>query len=295
MRRTSGLTLLEALVALAIFGLIAVMATIGVSGALRAQSLNEAVTSSQSRLRRVTEVFTQELRSDMLGGLSNAPYVSSSQAVSFLTLVGGAGDPVDYQDNGNNASFEQANNINLIWGDNGVDPAGLLTGHHLLMINGDGDAIVFKVTNVVDNGNGTYNVVHAGCDNTIPYVDTRTMTMRSRSVGFRFDPTTGTLYTKVGSGPEVPMAFGLGSVRLEYVYETDSGGTVVRSTPLTDSSGLPVRQGLVNGQNATLQRVGLTVTATGGSGASKVTRVVSGEVAISTGSSLTIDEVRVCN
>lgn len=295
MRRTSGLTLLEALVALAIFGLVAVMATIGVSGALRAQSLNEAVTSSQSRLRRVTEVFTQELRSDMLGGLSNAPYVSNSHEVSFLTLVGGAGDPVDYQDNGNNASFEQADNINLIWGDNSVRPANALTGHHLLMINGNGDAIVFKVTNVADNGNGTYNVVHAGCSNTIPYVDTRTMTMRSRSVGFRFDPSTGTLYTKIGSGPEVPMAFDLGSVQLEYVYETDSGATVVRSTPLTNGSGLPVRQGLIDGQNATLQRVGLTAKATDGSGGSQVTRVVSGEVAISSGSSLSINEVQVCN
>lgn len=295
MRRTQGFTLLEALIALAIFGLIAVMATTGVSGALRAQSLNEAVTTSQSRLRRVTEVFTQELRGAVLGGVTNAPYTSNDHQVSFVTLVGGAGDPVLKHDYGKNKSFQTANNLDLLWGQTGVDPATVLEGHHLMMVNNNGDAIVFQVTNVQKQGNGAYNVVHAGCANTIAYTDNRTLTMQSRSVGFRFDAATGTLYMKEGSNSEVPMAFDLGSVAIQYVYLTDAGTTVVRSTPLTNSAGDPVRVGTIGGQSATLQRIGLAVSASTRASRGDVKRTVSGQVEMSSRHSFSIDQVTICN
>jgi len=295
MRRTQGFTLLEALIALAIFGLIAVMATTGVSGALRAQSLNEAVTTSQSRLRRVTEVFTQELRGAVLGGVTNAPYTSNDHQVSFVTLIGGAGDPVLPHDYGNNNSFPNAENLYLLWGQSGVDPATALEGHHLLMVNNSGEAIVFEITNVQAKGNGSYNVVHAGCSNTIAYTGNRTMTMQSRSVGFRFDAATGTLYMKEGSNPEAPMAFDLGSVAIQYVYLTDAGTTVVRSAPLTNSAGEPLRVGTISGQPATLQRIGLAVSASTRASRGQVKRTVSGQVEMSSRHSFSINQVTTCN
>lgn len=295
MRRTQGFTLLETLIALAIFGLIAVMATTGVSGALRAQSLNEAVTSSQSRLRRVNEVFTQELRSAVLGGVSNVPYVSNDHQVSFVTLIGGAGDPVLKHDYGNNNSFQHANNLDLLWGDTKIDPATVLTGRHLLMVNGNGEAIVFKVTQVTQQGNGAYNVVHAGCANTIAYTGNRTMTMRSRSVGYRYDNASGTLYMTEGGNPELPVAFDLSSVKIQYVYLTDAGTTVVRSSPLTDSAGQPLRVGTISGQAATLQRIGLAVSASERASGRQVGRTVSGQVEMSSRHSFTINQVTTCN
>ena len=294
-RGTSGLTLLEAIIALAIFGLIAVMATVGVSGALRAQSLNENIVSSQSRLRRVTEVFTQELRSAVLGGVANAPYVSNDHQVSFITLTGGAGDPVDYQDQGNNASFQQADNFNLIWGGSGTDPTASLPGHHVMLVNGNGESIVFKVTSVQLAGTGLYKVVHAGCANTIAYTGPRTMSMRTRSVGFRYDANDKTLYMTEGSGPEVPVAFDLSSVAIQYVYVTDSGTTLVESAPLTDASGAPLRTGTINGQQVTLQRIGLAISASDGAHGHTVRRTASGMVQLTSGHSFSINQVTTCN
>ena len=226
MRRISGVTLLEAIVSLAIFGLVVVMATVGVTGALRAQNLNEAIVSSQSRLRRVTEVFAQELRGAVLGGVSNGPYVSNDHQVSFITLTGGAGDPVVPHDRGQGSSFEKADNLDLVWGDAKTDPVSVLRGRHILLVNGRGQAIVLKVTTVRLQGTGTYNVVHAGCANTIAYTAGRTVMMQARPVGYRFDASSGTLFMTEGSGPEVPVAFNLGSVKIEYVYVTDGGSTI---------------------------------------------------------------------
>lgn len=296
MRRTEGFTLLEALIALAIFGLIVVMATTGVMGALRAQSLNEAVTSSQARLRRVTEVFTQDLRSSVLGGVANTPYPSNDHQVSFLMLTGGAGDKVLPHDYGVNASFPTANNLFLLWSDPNAG-ATSLQGHHVLLVNGNGEATVFRVTNVAPVSGTTYqyNVVHSGCPNAIAYTDARTMVLRARAVGYRFDAPSGTLYLKEGSGAETPVAFDLGSVRIQYVYQTDAGAVVVRSAPLTDAAGQPVRTGTLAGQSVTLVRVGLAVTAAEGAGGTRVTRTVSGEVEMSSNPSLELNKVTPCN
>jgi hypothetical protein len=244
------------------------------------------------RIRRVSEVFTQELRSSVLGGVSNQPYVSSDHAVSFVTLMGGV-DPVAEHDYGKNGSFETANNFDLVWPAASGDPAAALENRPLMLVNNQGDAIIFTVTNVQLQGNGLYNVVHAGCANTIAYTPARTMTMRSRSVGFRYDPATKTLYMTEGGNPEIPVAFDLSSVKIEYVYATDSGATVVRSTPLSDGTG-PVRRGTLNGQNVTLQRIGLSISATSATRGARVLRTTSGEVEMNSRHSFTLDRVRTC-
>lgn len=296
MRRTHGFTLLEALIALAIFGLVAVMATVGVSGALRAQTLNEAVVSSQSRLRRVNEVFTQELRSAVLGSVTNTPYVSNDHQVSFITLTGGSGDPVLPHDYGKNKSFQTADNLDLLWSHANTS-ATTLEGHHLLIVNANGEAAVFKVTNVQAIGTDPYhyNVVHAGCANTIAYTGSQTMTMRARTIGFRYDAASQTLYMTEGSSPEVPLAFDLTGVTMQYVYQTTSGTTVVRSTPLTDSAGAPLRQGTIGGESATLVRIGLAVSSRSGPQGRTVSRTVGSEVEMTSRHSFAINQVTTCN
>ncbi|HKI55513.1 MAG TPA: prepilin-type N-terminal cleavage/methylation domain-containing protein [Trueperaceae bacterium] len=295
-RSDHGFTLLEALIALAIFGLIAVMATTGVVGALRAQSLNEAIASSQGRVRRVTEVFAQDLRSSVLGGLTNTPYASNDHQVSFLTLAGSGGNKVLPHDYGQGNSFSNADNLFLVWSDPNT-AATSLQGQHVLLVNDNGDATVFQVTNVAPVAATTYryNVVHAGCPNLIAYTDARTTALASHSVGYRFDAGSGTLYLKDGSSAETPVAFDLSNVAIQYVYQTDAGAPLVRSAPLTDASGYPVRTGTISGQNVTLERVGLVVTASDGSAGRRVSRTVSSQVEMSSNPSFKIDKVTPCN
>ena len=292
MRRDSGFTLLEALIALGIFGLVSLLATVGVTSALRAQGLNESVTSSQAKLRRTTEVFTQELRSAILGGISNTPYTSNDHQVSFVTLSGGAGYPVLMEGYDDPTTFQTDTSMVLLWADPSTDPGTVLQSQQLLMVNKARNAVLFSVSGVSDLGNDAYQIDHSGCENTIDY-DPSTVTIQSRSVGIKYDPNDHTLYLKEGSGAEVPMAFDLDSVQLQYVYRKDDGSDAVLSSPLA-TSGVPVRSGVIGGQSATLARVTLTLSTSAKAGGTDVSRTVSGTVEMSS-NAYSINQVTPCN
>ena len=293
MRRTHGLTLLEMLVALAIFGIVVVLATAGIAGGLRVDRYNQAATTTQEKLRRVTEVYTQELRSAVLGGLSNTPYTSNAHQVSFVTLWGSAGNKVLPEDSGNNASFPQAHNLKLDW--NGSDAtAQALIGQQMLMTNNDGQAVLFTVTNVQKNGDGSYRVVHSQCANTIDYTTPRTMALTGRSVGFRYDPNTKNLYMKEGTGPEMVMAYDLSSVELQYVYQASDDSTYVLASPLTGTDGSPLRTGSYKGKTVTLKRVGLVLSASGSAAGATVSRTYSGAVEMASAGTVVVNEVAPC-
>src|SRR5690606_17110828 len=110
MRKSSGLSLIEVLIALFVLGIVAAIATTGVINGLRVQSVNEASTAVQAKLRRITEVFTQELRSAVLGGVTNQPYDSGSASISFLLLDGGAG----YQVIDHTGNFQDSNTKRIV-------------------------------------------------------------------------------------------------------------------------------------------------------------------------------------
>lgn len=295
MRRTQGFTLVEMLVALAIFGIVVVLATAGIAGGLRVDRYNQAATTTQEKLRRVTEVYTQELRSAVLGGLSNTPYTSNDHQVSFVTLSGSAGNKVLPQSgsSGGSASFPNAHNLRLDW--NGSDAAAkALVGQQMLMTNNDGQAVLFTVTNVEQLGDGSYRVVHSHCANTIAYTSPRTMTLTGRSVGFRYDPKTKNLYMKEGTGSEMVMAYDLSSVELQYVYQAADGSIEVLSSPLTGSDGSPLRTATYKGKNVTLMRVGLVLSASGSAAGATVDRTYSGAVEMASAGTVVVDEVAPC-
>ena len=106
-RISNGFTLVEALIALAILGLVLGIAFAAISQGLRVQSGQEAATATQARLRRITEVFTQEIRSAVLGAVSNTPYTSGANSISFMLLDGGAGFQVTTID-------AASNNLNVV-------------------------------------------------------------------------------------------------------------------------------------------------------------------------------------
>ncbi len=291
MKRSSGLTLLEILIALFVFGIVAAMATSGVTSSLRVQALNEASTSAQAKLRRITEVFTQELRSAVLGGITNAPYASNSSQISFLLLDGGAG----YQVVDKAGSFTTRNYVDLAPTGN-ISDVSYLNGGEILLVNSAGEAYVMRVTGVgTNNSNGmqTYRLTHTGCQNTIAFT-TNTLVLSVRSLGLRYDGSSGSLFQRDAGGAPQTLAFDMEGLELEYVYQYADGTPIVRTTPLTQG-GVPVRSGLISGQTATLARVQVTVSASENQGAGReVTRSYMGQVEMSTNPSFQINRVRTC-
>lgn len=295
MRRNSGLTLIETLIALFIFGIVATIATTGVVNALRVQATNEAAASAQAKLRRITEVFTQELRSAVLGGVTNHPYTSGTTQISFVLLDGGAGYQVLPHDSGNNNSFVNSANVQILAAEPLSQVRAELDDSEVLMVNGNGDAVILNITNVTERGSGknTFNLVHPACDNTIDFT-TNTLIMKVRSVGLTLGAD-GSLYQREGSGDELPMAFDLDGLRLDYVYQESDGTPHVLSEPETEA-GVPVRDSTIGGSPVTLARVQMTVSASEPSfGGRLVERSYTGQVEMATNRSFQIKRVVPCD
>ncbi len=263
MRRTDGFSLIEVLIALAIFVVVASLAGSGIVQALRLQALNETATSLQAKLRRVNEVVGQDLRSAVFGGLTDTPVASGATGVSFTLADGGQGYEV--QPSGG-ASFPHSANVDIFAV--AADAAALgLDGAEAMMVNQVGEGIVYTVTNVTRVGpmaDQRWNVVHAGCNNTIAYAPPVRL-FSVASVGYRFDADAGELLRQVGAGAERVLAFGLSDVTFAYAYEAEDGTTVVRATPFDDGDG-PLRVADVGGLAHVLSGIQVTVTAEEGAG-----------------------------
>lgn len=290
MRKSSGFTLLELLVAITILTIILGITYAAISEGLRVQSSQEAATSSQAKLRRITEVFTQELRSAVLGAIADAPYASATSSVSFTLLDGGAGYQVLPHDSGNNNSFKNAANVRLI-----APELDLATGDQALMVNASGQAILFDVgtvTRVGGSGSVEWNVVHPGCANTIDYTP-NTLLFKVRSVGLSYDPTTKTLYQREGSGAAVPLAFDLSSFRIDYVYQ-DSDGTPYAFGEPRKVGGKPVRNDSYGGKTVQLARLQLSVGSEAKALTGTVKRSYLSQIELSSNPSFQIQAVTTC-
>lgn len=294
--RSAGLTLIETLVALFVFGVVATIATTGVVNVLRVQATNEAATSAQAKLRRVTEVFTQELRSAVLGGVTNAPYTSNDTQISFLLLDGGAGYQVLPHDSGNNDSFVTAQTVDIASGNGLTQVRDDLLDSEVLMINANGDAVLLYITNVSRSGGPSstkFNLVHPACSNTIDFTR-NTLIMSVKSLGLSFDAASGDLFQRVGNGAPVPLAFDLEDLALEYVYQEADGTPHRLDMPLLEG-GAPARDSTIGGVAVTLARVQMTVAAVEpGSGGNEIGRSYSGQVEMSSNPSFQINRVVPC-
>ncbi len=295
MRSRQGITLLELIIAIAIFSVVMVLVTVGITSVLRSQGVNEAATSSQAKLRRVTEVFTQELRSAVLGGVTNQPYQPDDTTISFMLLSGGAGYQV-VQTSG----FASQYSTHVVASVN--DPADLgLAGGQALLVNTNQVGVIVDVTSVTQvggtgSGGVEFVVNHPACQNTIGF-NTDTLLFQVQTLGFQYDPDTKTLYQKAGGGARLPVAFDLDTFRLDYVYTKDSDGTpVVRSAPKTDGSNAPLKESTIGGDDVTLSRIQLVVGADVPSGGGRtVNRTYSGLVELPDNQNFTIKKVKTCN
>ena len=260
------------------------------------QATNEAATSAQAKLRRVTEVFTQELRSAVLGGVTNSPYTSGAHQISFLLLDGGAGYQALPHDSGNNASFKNANNVVIAAGGTLAEVRADLNESEVLMVNANGDAVILYITGVEQNGgpgSARFRLNHPACANTIDYTN-NTLIMSVKSLGLSYDSASGDLMQRVGSAAAVPLAFDLDEVGLEYVYREVDGDLHVLDAPLV-VDGAPARDSTIGGEAVSLMRVQLTGAATERSfGGREVSRSYTGQVELSSNPSFQINRVVAC-
>src|SRR5690554_5365804 len=89
-----GMTLVEMLIAMAILAVVLVITSSGIIQSLQVNRLAEDAANTQSKLRRISEVVSQELRSAVMGGLTDYPVQSGESSVSFALMSGDGGLPV---------------------------------------------------------------------------------------------------------------------------------------------------------------------------------------------------------
>lgn len=293
-----GLTLVELLLALLILGILLTLAYGGMVQFMQARSDLDAGVSAQAKLRRIVEVFTQDLRSAVFGGLAPTPYPTGRQSISFALIDGGAGYPVLPHDSGNNASFKTAAEVKIVVLATSASQIGIAAGDHVLMVNANGDGVILPVAQVNPVGGqpNWWNVVHAGCGNTIDYTP-NTLLFRVRTLGFKYDPQTKELVYREGASSEIPVAFDLAGFRIGYVYEGASWDVLTDPPGYTydQPTGAPPYQVEVSGTTYTLKRLALTLSASFPSRGRNMDRTYTSLVDLASNTQYTVKRILPCS
>jgi prepilin-type N-terminal cleavage/methylation domain-containing protein len=230
-RHRLGITLVELLIALFVFSIVAVLASSGIVQALRVQSLNEANASLQGKLRRVTEVISQDLRSTVLGAVVDAPFASGSDQISFTIAVGGQGYEVR-QVGGN----PWPASVFRVF----TDQQPVAAGDRILVVNGSGLGATVPVGGVVDQGNGRFDVsLGGGCTTSVGFSHPARMFVVD-AVGYRLLDN-GDLQRQATGEAAQALAFALSTFEVQYAYRHQDGSIELRDAPRTDSDGTPLR------------------------------------------------------
>jgi len=287
-RASAGFTLVEALIALGILAIVLAVTYGAISQGLRVQSGQEAATASQARLRRITEVFTQEIRSAVLGAVSNTPYTSGANAVSFTLLDGGAGFQVTSIDG-------SSNNVNVVASQADIGPKGT----QLMLVDAGGQAVLFNVQSNTSGSGGTRLVSAAasscftGLAATAVGANRNSLLFRVKTLGLSYDGS-DTLYQRERNGDPQPLAFNLSAVNITYVYRAQNSSNLYSLTsPLLDN-GMPTRNGVYSGEPVELVRLQLELASEVQSLGGTVARSYVSQVELGSNPSFSIKAVKSC-
>lgn len=287
-RLQQGVTLVEMLVALAIFGIVMAIAYAAINGSLQIQSDQEAATTTQGKLRRVVEVLTQDLRSAVFGSITNDPYVSDNSQVSFMMLTGGAGYTVLAPGSYHGFPADREFRVQIADGS-------ALVGRDVVMINSTtGEGVVRPITRARSDGANVW-VLESSCRNTLEYDLNNMLIFEVATIGMRFDAESNRIMITEGGAPEASFAFDISDFRIEYVYGSGADAPVTRTTPVLGDGGVPVRTYVDDGDLYTLQRVQFVVGADAESRGRAVPHAYTGQVDLSRTEHFTVEEILPCD
>ena len=244
--KRKAFTLMEMLIALTILSLVLMLASKGIITVLRMHRTQEATTLTQTKIRRVSEVISQEVRSAILGGLADSPYPASDTSLSFALIDGGVGYPVTAISSGAVEIVAQ----NLAVGD-------LQAGDSIMVTNKDGDSFVASINAV--NGTVKHTISFNNCTTGVSYTP-NSLLYKVKSIGYNYNPITKTLNYKIANQAQQPVAFDISNFQISYIYLKADGTTITLNSPLL-VSGVPQKYGQIAGDDVSLVRLKLDMTA----------------------------------
>lgn len=242
--RKSGITLVEVLIALAIFAAVMSLAYAAMIGGLTTQNTQEATVSAQAKLRRVVEVVSQDIRSAVFGSIIDSPYVSDADSVSFMLLTGGAGYALEHFDSGDTQ-------IEIL-----SSSTAPLLNKQVVLVNQLGAGVLTRVNHVA-NLPGKRRLT-LSCGVNLSYT-TNTLLFEVSSLGIDYDPEEQQLNIRSGfGGLETPLAFDISDFRVDFIYTADGEEPLVEVAPHRPA-GAPERHMTVGGTQYTLSRLQFVV------------------------------------
>lgn len=293
-----GFSFIELLLALGILVIVMGLGYGAVIQIVRMQLDQEAATSAQTRMRRVVEILSQDLRSMLYGAVTNTPYTSGNAAISFVVLDGGAGYQVLPPSSGNLADFPSATALSVVSLVANAADTGLGAGNQVLMVNNGGQGVFLPVSDFSNSGSNRWLLSHAGCTNTIAYTPNANLSApllyRVRAMGYQYDASRRTLYWKVNNGAAVPVALNITRFEIKYVYRNSGGSEVVNPAGYNDS-GSPAQQFSSGGQSYTLRRIGLVLATTERTLGRFIERTYTSQIELPSSNSVPLREVLPCS
>jgi prepilin-type N-terminal cleavage/methylation domain-containing protein len=293
--KRQGFTLIELLIALAVLGIVLGIASSSIVQYLGIQSDQEAATSAQSRLRRATEIVSQELRGAILGAVIDTPYTANNSQLSVALLDGAAGYQV--------TSFGATTTTIISTATTAAD-TGFAANDVIMLVGSNGKAILRKINTLTQGSSGSnkWQLNHTSCTmptSTSGNLPIEPLLFKVRTLGYKFNTASSSLFANE-RGVETNVAFNITGFNIDYIYLSNTGATHTLQAGAT-----PNRTVTDGGITYTLDRLQVTMTAKERSRGKDVTRTYSNQIDLvdnskfltttNSSKSYSIQGVTVCN
>lgn len=231
MRQRAGFTLVEVLVALGILSLL-LLVIFGLLGSFSGeQRVQAAVAETQGKVRRAAEVLGQEVRAAAFGALSDDPYISRRDRISFLLLSGPAGLSVLPAEN-----FASNEYLDIFSG----EALELGVGDEVTLVNNAGAARTFAITATEELGGGAWRIYHAGCANGVSYTAS-TLLFATKRVGLKYDENKEQI-DYYEDGETYDLVYGVQGFKIRYQYLKNGATEVTDPAGFNPTDGPPLRR-----------------------------------------------------